>query len=148
MQLLLNDFEVSQWTAGIAYPFTLEDASDWIAKQNAREHCYAILVDERLVGDVGLYPVDDACYELGYWIGRDHWGNGYASEACKALLSLVVDSVPREKIFATCQIGNLSSERILSNLGFVKIAEILSFSKARNKDTACFKYQLTDKNWQ
>lgn len=142
LQMLLNNFEVSQWTAGIPYPFTLEDSINWINKQNTREHCYVISNNKGLVGDIGLYPVIDNCYELGYWIGQDYWGKGYATEACKALLELVKNKIPSEKIFATCQVGNSASEKILNNLGFKEIEQILSFSKARNKETACLKYQL------
>ena len=67
---------VSQWTAGIPYPFALEDAINWTNKQNTREHCYVLQNNKGLVGDVGLYPGRDHCYELGYWNGQDYWGKG------------------------------------------------------------------------
>lgn len=140
--MLLNDFEVSKWTASIPYPFLIEDAKNWIDKQNSRDYCYAVLVDNVLIGDVGLYPAKDACFELGYWIGRGYWGGGFATKACQALFEVVKNKISSEKIFATCQMGNSRSEKILSNLGFIKIEEIMSFSKARNKTTACLKYQL------
>lgn len=46
--------------------------------------------DAAVVGCVGLDPVEasPAAVELGYWIARQHWGQGYATEAGEAALRI------------------------------------------------------------
>lgn len=142
LQRLLNDFDVSKWTASLPYPFALEDAYCWIDKQTTRQHCYAIFVDDTLIGDVGLYPTNDECFELGYWLGKDYWAKGYATIAAQTLLQRIVEDIPRDQIFATCQIDNAASQHVLQKLGFIKCGEVFSFSSARQSEMACYKYQL------
>lgn len=142
LQQLLNDFDVSKWTASLPYPFSLEDAYTWIDKQTSKKHCFAIFVEDRLIGDVGLYPTHDGGFELGYWLGKDYWGQGYATLAAQTLLEQASQDIPKDRIYATCQIDNTASQHVLHKLGFIECGEVFSFSKARMADTACYKYQL------
>ena len=72
-------------------------AEEWIDKHPAlralgSEYIYAITraEDRVLVGAIALRPIADQHENLGYWIGRDYWGNGYATAAARALIALGV----------------------------------------------------------
>jgi RimJ/RimL family protein N-acetyltransferase len=70
----------------------------------------------RLVGSVGLSRDGDKV-ELGYWIGRPYWGQGYATEAARALLSLA-KVLGHRRLVAGHFVDNPASGRVLRKLGF------------------------------
>ena len=72
------------------------------------------------VGGVGVGLHDDGTRaELGFWIGRDHWGHGYATEAASCMVNFARDALGVDRITATAAEGNAASCRVLDKLGFV-----------------------------
>jgi RimJ/RimL family protein N-acetyltransferase len=51
---------------------------------------------------------------IGYWLAREYWGKGLASEAVRTFLTLE----PRRPLFATAAKSNTASCRILAKQGF------------------------------
>jgi RimJ/RimL family protein N-acetyltransferase len=90
----------------------------------------AILLDEALVGYVACFPHDGRAH-VGYWVGREHWGRGVATEALRLLL-LEVDTRP---LYARVATGNAASLRVLQKCGFV--VERVQDSPARERYLAC-----------
>src|SRR5206468_11600108 len=78
----------------------------------------AIVVDGTVVGDIVGWIEEDR-REVGYWIGRESWGRGYATEALRLLLG----EVPDRPVFARAAVHNAGSRRVLEKCGFVKIGE-------------------------
>lgn len=75
-----------------------------------------------LIGWVGLIPTSNQhCLELIYGFSRGAWGQGYATEAARALLAA---SEPGQ-VDATIDPKNKASWRILEKLGFVPVGEEL-----------------------
>ena len=72
-----------------------------------------ILADGVLVGRIVTW-LHDGEREVGYWIGRDHWGRGYATAALRLLLAEVTD----RPIVAYVAIHNVGSRRVLEHCGF------------------------------
>jgi RimJ/RimL family protein N-acetyltransferase len=70
----------------------------------------------RLIGSVGLSRDGDDV-ELGYWIGRPYWGQGYATEAARALLSLA-RTLGHKELIAGHFTDNPASGQVLRKLGF------------------------------
>lgn len=69
-----------------------------------------------LVGGVGLIDAPGGP-ELGYWIGREHWGRGYATEAGRATLA-VARALGHRQVSAAHFPDNPASGRVLAKLGF------------------------------
>lgn len=72
------------------------------------------------IGHAGIVPqkisgVDEL--EIGYWISREHWGKGYATEAAKALRDYGRDHLGKERFIALIQPGNVVSIKVASKLG-------------------------------
>jgi RimJ/RimL family protein N-acetyltransferase len=115
-----------------APPIALRERLDGFAGEFEadREWRYAVLLSDEsaLLGEMGLFPrsatsrvqFDDADrVELGYWLRRDHTGNGYVIEAARALLA-VARSFPRfTHAEIRCDARNLASVAIPRRLGFV-----------------------------
>ena len=54
---------------------------------------------------------------MGYWIARSHWGRGFATEACSALVD-IARTLGLESIEGSHFIDNPASARVLEKLGF------------------------------
>ena len=57
-------------------------------------------------------------YELGYRFLPKFWGKGYATESAIASLDFGFNQLNADKIYAYADVGNESSNRILTKLGF------------------------------
>lgn len=55
--------------------------------------------------------------EFGYVYRRDHWGQGYATEAARAILEFGFGELGLERITATCDPENLASAAVLRKAG-------------------------------
>ncbi len=88
---LVNDWEVARYSSHIPHPYTVQMADEFIAAQaeapenGSRVFAIVRIGDRKLIGCVGLHREMGARHgEIGYWIGREFWGQGFASERCAA----------------------------------------------------------------
>jgi RimJ/RimL family protein N-acetyltransferase len=124
VQRLAGEFDVARTTLNIPHPYEPGTAENWIASQpgmwasGARMAC-AIerKEDQRLVGAVGLnFTRDHGRAELGYWIGKPYWGNGYATEAASTLVEYAFQS-GLQRVMARHFGGNIASGRVMQKIG-------------------------------
>jgi RimJ/RimL family protein N-acetyltransferase len=73
-----------------------------------------IVVGREVVGSIGSWPAEGQ-RAVGFWIGRPHWGNGYATAALRAFL----DVDPHRPLLAHVADHNVGSRRVLEKCGFV-----------------------------
>jgi len=139
----LNDFEVSKWLTMVPFPYTLADA-DWFIAENAKGRFRARLIwaGARLIGTVGL---DE---ELGYWLARDAWGHGYATEAARAVLEDHFVDPDADDVRSSHFVENKASHHVLTKLGFVDVGAHVHFSKARQAEVPGRSMLLTRARWQ
>jgi len=73
-----------------------------------------------LAGEAGLFPLaeDREDIALGYALGVDFWGRGYATEAGRAVLAEAFGSLAMQRIVAITRATNFRSRRVLAKLGF------------------------------
>ena len=85
---IAGDWEVARRLARVPHPYTDADVRFFLDHVVRNEPTWAILWRQtsRLIGMVGLVPAPDGrSAELGYYISRDHWGRGIATEAALAI---------------------------------------------------------------
>ena len=75
--------------------------------------CRTVVVGEQVAGNVVCFE-RYGVREVGYWIGRDHWGKGVATRALSELLGLV-DARP---LYGRVGKDNVASIRVLEKCGF------------------------------
>jgi len=113
---------VSQWMSFMEGGFPLEKAEALIASQDqTREYFFSVrLLDETLIGAMGVIDHPDGSIEVGYWFSVDYQGKGYASEALRATLNQIVadPELARRRIFAETRPDNAASIRLLTKTGF------------------------------
>ncbi len=117
----LADPQIVANLAKVPWPYTLDDARRFLE----RPACHALpsfLVTlpgpagARLIGCVALTRPNEAV-QLGYWIAREHWGQGYATEAGQAVLGLA-RTLGHGRVVAHHFIDNPASGRVLRKIGF------------------------------
>ena len=74
-----------------------------------------------LLGGTGLHRPDwDArCFEIGYWIHPHHEGNGYVSEAARAITDYAFDVLCAERVEIRLDPTNARSRAVPKRLEFV-----------------------------
>jgi len=65
----------------------------------------------------GQMPNGDV--EIGYFLKRSAWGNGYATEACRRLIRMAFEESSLTEVVATFEVGNIASQNVLRKVGFV-----------------------------
>jgi RimJ/RimL family protein N-acetyltransferase len=102
-----------------------------------------------LVGSIGFERCDrEPDHEIGYWIAKDHWGRGYATEAGRAVLELAFDGLHLPRLAAAHFIDNPASGSVLRKLGFTETGEILPIPcRARGGDIDAVGHVLTRNRW-
>lgn len=88
-----------------------------------------ILVDGQVAGSVLSYE-DEGHPEVSYWIGRQYWGKGIATQALQAFLQVQT----ARPIYARAAKDNLASIRVLEKCGFKLIEETKGFANARGEE--------------
>jgi 8-oxo-dGTP diphosphatase len=135
---LVNDYSVAGNLARVPFPYRDGLALEWIAAtraQIARGEAYHLAVtrDGALVGCAGLTLKRNGPTELGYWIGRKHWGEGLAREAAGALCDWAERSLGITAFEASALLDNLASQAVLRAIGFVETGEGTQPFLSRNR---------------
>ncbi len=79
-----------------------------------------LLKDETYIGYVQAVPFDDGTWEIGYHIGANYTKNGYATEAVKAFLPVIMPKLNLAKIKGICLADNKASQKVMERCGFQK----------------------------
>lgn len=76
--------------------------------------------------------------EVGYWIGKEYWGNGIATKALASFL----DQVKTRPLYAHVARHNIGSRRVLEKCGFTIMGEDKGFPNARGQEVEEFILKL------
>jgi RimJ/RimL family protein N-acetyltransferase len=109
-------------------PQEIKGVAEWFA---SGDNFLAVCLGDtnQFIGFVGLNPEQDEgarVYNLGYVFHSDHHGKGYATEACRAVLTYAFDQLRAEKVITGTASLNQPSRRLLERLGFQKTGETIS----------------------
>jgi RimJ/RimL family protein N-acetyltransferase len=136
--------------ASAPWPFALRDAEAHLAAP--RDPLLPSLLifertggEPRLVGSCGLGRRASGAVELGYWIARPHWGQGFATEAGQALVAMA-RALRLARLEASHFLDNPASGRVLEKLGFQStgmIAPRLSCARGVEIPARYFRLELT-----
>ncbi|PSR53338.1 GNAT family N-acetyltransferase [Adhaeribacter arboris] len=105
------------------YPYTLQDAQNWIILANAIEPVtnFALEVNGEAVGGIGLVLQPDVyskSAEIGYWLSEIYWNRGIVTEALKAMTKYGFEILKLERMYAAVFDWNLKSARVLEKAGY------------------------------
>src|SRR5712691_8579220 len=121
---LTRDPAVMQYVHG-GLPYTEDEVDEWFTRQARQlaEHdvCMGALIEKatgRLVGIAGTQPLGTTGnLEIGWWLARDVWGRGYATEAGGAAMRHVLETLGHKRVVAIIDPDNEPSKRVVGRLG-------------------------------
>lgn len=139
---IAGDQAVARMTSDIPHPLDEPKARIWLAPSRG-EARFAIVRDGRMIGSAGYFRRAPDTAELGFWLGRSWWGQGYTTEAARAVIRHGFD-VGRLALFTSSHFhDNPASARVLAKLGFVATGRGRIWSAARGHDVSAELLELT-----
>ena len=87
----------------------------------SRQDLFAIRLKEsqRLIGILVYEDSEDGSCEIGYGIGSDYWGHGYATEAVGRFLTYLMEEKGYRTVYASFFTGNEASRRVMEKCGMI-----------------------------
>jgi RimJ/RimL family protein N-acetyltransferase len=140
-RLLLREFVEEDWEAVLAYqsdPLYLryyawtrrteaevrEFVGSFVTQQQEQPRtrfqlAVVLKADGRLIGNCGVRVTDASRREgsLGFELDSRYWGQGYATEAARALVRFGFEVLGLQRLWAECVAENVGSARVLEKLG-------------------------------
>jgi RimJ/RimL family protein N-acetyltransferase len=146
---LANDRRVAVNTGRLPHPYGIGDAEQFVASVNrqAGEAVFAITLADELIGVCSVDPRDGAP-EIGYWVGVPFWGQGYATEAVRALIDHAFGGLQHEALQAGARVSNPASRRVLEKCGFQWTGVRLTRIRAINSAAPCDRFRLDRGLWE
>jgi RimJ/RimL family protein N-acetyltransferase len=140
-------------------PNTLEDTARFLAMaRTAREaaprtayHLAVVLkTGGRLIGGcrIEIRSPANGSGDLGYVLARRHWGHGYATEATRALVDFGFGRLALHRIWATCDVSNQVSARVLEKLGMRREGHLRQSARRRGEWRDAYLYAILEPEWR
>jgi RimJ/RimL family protein N-acetyltransferase len=148
--MLANDRRIAENTLRIPHPYALTDAQAFIGSANATEGETAFVItgrDETILGACGIAKLDGKTPEIGYWLGIPFWGNGYATEAARAVIDHAFVDLGHEMVVAGTRVSNPASRRVLEKCGFQWTGVGLYRIRALKSSAPCDRFRLDRGLW-
>jgi ribosomal-protein-alanine N-acetyltransferase len=171
-RLVLRDFTEEDWPAVFAYqknPLYLryyawtdrmpEEVRDFVRMFLAHQQSVprikfqlasTLKATGQLIGNCGirLESAEARQADIGYELDPKHWGQGYATEAARAMLQYGFSQLRVHRIWSWCVADNLGSARVLEKLGMRLEGRLREneYYKGRWWDTLM--YGILDDEWQ
>ena len=135
--------DITRMLSAAPSPYQLSDAKDWISSwQNKPDDSCFVIYGQKLMGVVSV-QTREGNPDLGYWLDQPHWGQGYMTEAVRAVLSNTFRKFGYTEIMSGAYEDNPGSQHILEKLGFEPTNVTPHFNKTRNCEVPCNRVKLT-----
>lgn len=124
----IADESIVRNLASAPWPYSLADAEKFASRAfNPQEPRLFVFREEnnfsQLIGVAGLDRMPDGEVELGYWIAKEFWNRGYATEAGQQMIEIASAELKLPRLVAGYFIDNAASGHVLKKLGFVIAGE-------------------------
>ena len=127
--------------------FTAKDPNDkaaYLAKYtpfltDPTIHMRTIKADGEIVGSIAKFVMNNEA-GITYWIDRKYWGQGVATNALKAFLTME----HTRPIYGATAFDNYGSQKVLEKCGFVKMGTDKGFANGRQEEIEEYIYRLSE----
>jgi len=127
IQRLAGDRDVASTIRNIEHPYEDGMAEKWIKSCQERSDAgelvsFAITLHSSgtFLGAIELHPdTGSRQAELGYWVGKPYWNQGYATEAVKAVIHHGLIDLNLDRVYAAHFTRNPASGRVMQKAGML-----------------------------
>lgn len=143
---VIADQGVVRNLASAPWPYLPEHARSFVQRDHDPRHPVFLITrptadGSDLIGCIGIDSGADGT-ELGYWIARPFWGQGYATEAARGVME-IARLLGHNNLSAGHFTDNPASGRVLRKLGFRPTGKVaLRHSCGRGEDAECVLYRI------
>lgn len=162
-RLRLRDYVPNDWAAVYVFasnpevarfmfwePRTESDSREFVARMIAAQHesprvtwelAVERISDRKVIGSCDLTLEGDEG-DLGYVLAQEAWGQGFATELSKALITVGFDIMKLRRIFSTCDRENIGSRRVLEKAGLKFERELIQHKIAKGRSWDSLEYAI------
>lgn len=125
---LCDNYNIYLGTLHIPRPYSRKSALAWM--ENHRENfesdrLYEFAITDKETGCIyGAISLSNNQAnrngEIGYWVGQEYWGQGYATEAGRAVLDFAFEEKQYHKVYGRHFVSNPASGQVMQKLGMVR----------------------------
>jgi len=146
---LANDRRIAENTRRLPHPYSQEHAIEFVRAlaNDRRETVFLIENNHTPIGAVGVDWRQPDAPELGYWLGFEHWGQGFGTEAARAVIDFTFEEFDIEHLISGARVANPSSRNILEKCGFQWSGVELHRFEALGSSTPVDCFRLTRSVW-
>jgi RimJ/RimL family protein N-acetyltransferase len=146
---LANDRRVAINLRRVPHPYTRDDAVEFVSTMARTDRDTVFLIEHAgaPIGVVGIDWQNPDAPELGYWLGVDHWGKGFGTEAARAVIDYAFDAFDVERLVSGARVSNPASRHILEKCGFQWTGVELHRFLALGSSTPVDRFRLDRSVW-
>jgi len=109
-----------------------------------------LLSEQKIIGSTSVWMSDEKnrTAGFGYTFNQRYWNQGFATEATRALLNSCFQSFEMHRVWASCDVRNIGSWRVMEKLGMRREGMFLrdKFQKGVWRDS--YLYAILADEWQ
>jgi RimJ/RimL family protein N-acetyltransferase len=146
---LANDRRIAENTRRLPHPYSHDHAIEFL-RTTANDNRETVFLIESRHTPIGVVSVDwrqPEAPELGYWLGIEHWGQGFATEAVRAVIDFTFEEFDVEQLTSGARVANPASRNILEKCGFQWSRVELHRFEALGSSTPVDCFRLTRGIW-
>jgi ribosomal-protein-alanine N-acetyltransferase len=102
----------------------------------------------KLIGACDLSLVESNVVDLGYMLGAEQWGKGFATEIAQALVDAAFFDLRAQRVISTVDVNNAASIRVLEKIGMRWEAVYRKHRRAKNRWWDCHLFTLPLEVWE
>lgn len=122
---LVGEWEIAETTGSIPHPYEQGMAENWISthqgefdKGDAITLAITLKSGGLLVGAIGIHLSNThRLAEMGYWVGKPYWNQGYCTEAAREMLRYAFEELGLNRVQAQHMTKNPASGRVMQKIG-------------------------------
>ncbi len=121
----------------VPMPYLRKHAVEFVARRVLaswpEDAAWAMVLEGKVVGGIGLKTDADSRANLGYSIATKHWGKGLTVEAARAVIDWGFRECGLAKVYAHADARNVQSQRVMEKLGMTREGTLRSHRKFRDE---------------
>jgi RimJ/RimL family protein N-acetyltransferase len=146
---LANDRRIAENTSRIPHPYVQDHAVAFVRAiaEAGRDIAFLIECSFEPLGMIGINWGAEDAPEIGYWLGVDHWGQGFGTEAARAVIDFFFEEHDCAQLLGGARVANPASRNVLEKCGFQWSGVELRRFEALGSSTPVDRFRLSRGVW-